>query len=244
MSDADPDDIDRASPVAGGGEHRDRRPLPLGSSYVGGLANWIDHLVLAAPSLDAGDRLVSETIGVSPVFGGRHEGRGTHNSLLSLGAPTYLEVLAPDPDQPGTSSALLGPDELTHPRLLGFAVGCSDLDGAVDSLRSAGVADVGDPFPMSRRRPDGGLLAWRLAMIAGSMGGARPFLISWDDGGSPAHTAPVGGRLVALAAGDPDPGVHATTLDTLGVDVELVASADVWLAAEIQTEGGAVVVLR
>lgn len=203
------------------------------------MGNWIDHLVFAAPSLEVGIDHVYASTGTAPVFGGRHEGAGTHNALLSLGAPTYLEVLAPDPEQ-ATPSPLLGPDALSAPVLHGFAIGCDDLDDAVADLRAAGIEGVSDPFPMTRRTAEGTELSWRLAFIDGPFAGARPFLISWGDTPSPADTSPVGGRLVALRAGDPDPDSARRPLAVLGVDVTVEASAAVWLRATIEAPGGMV----
>ena len=97
------------------------------------MEHWIDHLVLAVPSLDAGIAHVEGLTGVAPVPGGAHPGVGTHNALLSLGAPTYLEVIAPDPDQPGVARRGFGLDEPpSEPRLVAFAVGCADIDATVD----------------------------------------------------------------------------------------------------------------
>ena len=158
--------------------------------------------------------------GVAPVFGGVHPGAGTHNALLSLGPPTYLEVIARDPAQVDVPPSPLAPEDLgDEPRLVAFAVGCDDIDSAVAAVRTAGVTDAGDPYGMTRQRPDGSVLSWRVAFVGGRVGGAMPFLISWDSGGSPAYDAPVGGRLVALRAGDPDPAPARLALEVLGVDV-------------------------
>ena len=204
------------------------------------MGTWIDHLVLAALSLDAGNRRVVELTGVTPAFGGVHTGRGTHNALASLGPPSYLEVIAPDPEQPGVASALI-PDGLeAGPRLVAFAVGCDDLDAAVTALRHADVADVADPFEMSRARPDGRVLTWRLAFVGSRVGGAHPFLISWDGDDSPTHDSPPAGRLTALAAGDPDPGPAAELLTHLGVTVDVDESPTPWLRATIETATGTV----
>ncbi|HYN34242.1 MAG TPA: VOC family protein [Ilumatobacteraceae bacterium] len=203
------------------------------------MSNWIDHLVLAAPSLEVGIEHVRQLTGTAPIFGGRHEGAGTHNALMSLGAPTYLEVLAPDPSQP-PPSALIEPGRLTEAHLHGFAIGCNDLEAAVRDLREAGVEGVTDPFAMTRRQPDGTELAWQLAFIGPNVEGARPFLISWGDTPSPAYTGAVGGQFVALRAGDPDPTAAAVPLAVLGIDVEVDASPTPWLRATIHTPSGTV----
>jgi len=198
--------------------------------------HWIDHLVLAAPSLADGIAHVEVLTGVTPAPGGAHPGRGTCNALLSLGPPTYLEVIAPDPDQPGLERRSFGlEDPPAEPRLVAFAVGCADLDATVERLRAAGHADVGDPVAMSRRRPDGSELAWRLAFIHDAPLGARPFLISWDGGSSPADDSPPAGRLVALRAGDPDDVGCAALLATLGMDVAVEHADAPWLSASIET---------
>ena len=204
---------------------------------------WIDHLVLAVPSLSSGIVHVEGLTGVEPVPGGSHPGVGTHNALLSLGAPTYLEVIAPDPEQTGLQVRSFGlEDPPTAPRLVAFAVGCADLDATVAMLRAVGHEDVADPYAMTRRRPDGVELAWRLAMIGRRVGGAHPFLIAWDGGASPALDSPLGGRFVALRAGDPDAASSAELLSTLGVDVPVETADAEWLMATIETSAGPVTI--
>ena len=205
-----------------------------------GVSNWIDHLVLAAPSLDVGCAAVADLTGVVPVLGGVHPGAGTHNALLSLGPPTYLEVIARDPAQADVPPGPLAPKDFgDEARLVAFAVGCDDIDDAVAALRAADLPGVGDPYGMSRQRPDGSMLSWRVAFVVeGQVGGATPFLISWDSGGSPAYDAPAGGRLVALRAGDPDPETARLALEILGIDVPIESSPTSRLEATITTPSG------
>jgi hypothetical protein len=201
------------------------------------VGTWIDHLVFAAPTLEAGRSAIAALTGVTPAFGGVHTGAGTHNALASLGAPTYLEVIARDPDQPDAPPSPLVPGDLAGPRLVAFAVGCDDLDTVVDAVRAAGAAEPGAPYAMSRRRPDGSVLSWRLATV-GPIGGATPFLISWEGNRSPAHDAPPAGRFVALHAVDPAPARARLLLDALGVDVAVEEGPSPSLHATIATATG------
>ena len=61
---------------------------------------FIDHLIYTAPTLEEGMDRIEHLLGVRPVPGGRHPNFGTHNSLLSIGEGTYLEVIAPDLELP------------------------------------------------------------------------------------------------------------------------------------------------
>src|SRR5204862_3893621 len=119
-------------------------------------------------------------LGVRASAGGKHTGRGTHNALLSLGPSTYLEVIAPDPDQPAPAAPMpFGLDDVAtgRDRLVAWALAVEDIDAAIASARRRGY-DPGDAVAMERAAPDGTVLRWRLTVNA-IAGGAVPFLISW-----------------------------------------------------------------
>lgn len=142
------------------------------------MAARVDHLVVGSPELSSGIRWVEERVGVAPIEGGSHEGLGTHNALLGLGE-YYLEVLAPDPNQPtATSPVVQQLRALEAPALLTIAVATSGLS---------------NPVQMSRRRPDGVLLEWQLEFTSTPL-----FLIDWMETPRPAGL-PDGGRITALA---------------------------------------------
>jgi hypothetical protein len=122
----------------------------------------VDHVVYGVHDLDQAAARLADEFGLHAEAGGEHPGFGTANRILGLG-DTYLELLAGPP-----VTALLGdgPD-----RLLGWMVQSEDLDADAARL-GIGVLD------MTRTRPDGVELRWRLA--GWGLGGPLPVFIQWD----------------------------------------------------------------
>ncbi|GAA4630312.1 VOC family protein [Actinoallomurus vinaceus] len=177
----------------------------------------LDHLVYAAPDLTVAVEQVAERVGIRPVEGGPHVGLGTRNFLLGLGGRSYLEIVGPDPDQPEPAGPrLFGVDDLAAPALVGWAVATDDIDMAVARAREAGV-DLDDAYGMSRRRPDGTLLSWRLTP---PLPGVRPFLIDWGDTAHPADALPVV-PLRSFEITHPHPDALRAELAALGVTPEV-----------------------
>lgn len=202
----------------------------------------VDHLVYAAPSLDRGMDGIERLLGVRPAPGGKHVGLGTHNALLSLGFGAYIEVIAPDPEQPPPAQPLpFGLTTITEPRLVTWAVSVTGIDDRVAAARDAGY-EPGNPIPMSRKLPGGSELRWRIALRADRPGdGIVPFLIEWDPGPAhPSRTAPAGGRLVAFEAEHPHPETVQPILDALSVDLPLTQAARPALIATIEAPAGTV----
>jgi hypothetical protein len=197
----------------------------------------IDHLVYGAPDLAAATDDLEGRMGVRAEAGGKHPGIGTHNALLALGARTYLEVIAPDPDQPQPANPRpFGVDELTSPRLVGWALGCDDIDAAVATARARGY-DPGDPIDMQRTTPSGEVLRWRLTLNALG-GGTLPFLITWAGSPHPALSAPHGLVLESLVIEHPDPDEIACALAALGADVAVKRAANAALVAHVRCRTG------
>lgn len=201
----------------------------------------VDHLVLAAPELDDGVELVAGLTGVRPLAGGSHPGLGTRNALMGLGGGTYLEIIGPDPEQPEPEAPRpFMVDVIDEPRLVTYACRAGDLDAAVAAARAAGV-NLGEPRAMSRTRPDGGVLRWRLTppdMLL--YDGLLPFLIDWGDTESPAVTAQGGCRLVELRAAHPRPDAVRAALATLGVTLDVQEAGVPALTATLETPNGPV----
>jgi hypothetical protein len=180
----------------------------------------LDHILLGSPDLQGGIDFVERHTGVRAIFGGVHPGRGTQNALLSLGERRYLEIIAPDPAQPGVENPIAsGLHSLTEPRLIGWAAHPGSLSAFAEKLRAAGIKFEG-PTPGSRKRPDGQLLKWQTLMLADTGSGLLPFFIEWSqDSVHPSVDAPKGCALLSFAAETSEPEKFAAQLKTLGLDL-------------------------
>ncbi len=149
------------------------------------LACRIDHLVLACAGLEQGARFVRERLGVEPQPGGRHVTMGTHNALLGLGARTYLELIALDPDGQAQRPRWFGLDTpavrermARGPFLLTWVAACSDLDAAA-------ALDPGFGEIIAASRGD---FSWRITVPADgalNFDGVAPTLIQWSGNAHP-----------------------------------------------------------
>jgi hypothetical protein len=197
----------------------------------------IDHLVYAVPSLPAAMADVAERFGVRAEAGGKHIGLGTRNALLALAPRTYLEIIAPDPEQPEPSMPRpFGVGGVSHGRLAGWALACDDIDAAVAAARRQGY-DPGEVIGGRRVSPTGTALRWRMTSSQ-TAGGLVPFLISWGDTEHPAASAPRGLTLEAFSIEHPDPGSLAPLLTALGADVEIKPAGTAALVARLSGPNG------
>ena len=174
-----------------------------------------DHFAVACQDLEEGVRYVESLTGVRAAPGGPHPGIGTHNALLSLGSDVYLEIIAADPEQDEPASPRpFGIDDHPGPRLAAFAIhpGTEEtIDSVADTIRSHGT-DPGPVMSMSRVKPDGEEISWRLTRA--NRVGLVPFVIDWGATPNPATVTPGGCSLVAMEGSDPHPsGIRALHQD-------------------------------
>ena len=213
----------------------------------------LDHIVVACAELNDGVDWVEQNLGARPSAGGQHVAMGTHNALLKLGARSYLEVIAIDPDGGEPSRprwfALDEPEMQAQlaagPRLITWAVRSESLANAC-----ARVPDLGEIMSMGR-----GEFRWKIAVPeTGSLawGGVLPTAIQWmaADDGSVHHPCDVlddsGCELLRLQLSHP-----AAVLGTSGIvgmfrELKIMGPVDLApgpkkLAATIRTPAGEVV---
>ncbi|EAQ04000.1 hypothetical protein OB2597_12171 [Pseudooceanicola batsensis HTCC2597] len=160
----------------------------------------LDHIVVAAPSLESGLGHVRDRTGLDLPPGGEHPLMGTHNHLLRLGADEFLEVIAVDPAAPAPDRPRwFGLDRpLAGPRLAHWVVRCADMAVARPRLPE----DLGPAIPVTR-----GDLTWLLTVPedgALPMEGALPSLIQWTTDPLPPTRMPgAGAELLSLTVSHP-----------------------------------------
>ncbi|MGW4753324.1 VOC family protein [Streptomyces chartreusis] len=200
----------------------------------------LDHLVLATPDLAATVADFTRRTGVAPAPGGVHVGLGTRNYLVSLGGTRYLEIIGPDPEQstPGEPRPF-DVDGLTVPRTVTWAISPPDLDAAITAARARGY-DPGPAQSMSRRKPDGTLLQWRLTDGDDAHpSGVVPFLIDWSATVHPTASGLPTTPLLSLTASAPEPDEIRPLLAALGTDLDLT-TGPVGISFTVDTPLGAV----
>jgi len=162
------------------------------------MALGLDHLVVAARTLEEGGAWVEARLGVAPVPGGKHATMGTHNRLLALGRGQYLEVIAVDPaaatpERPrwfGLDSNAMRARLAAGPALIHWVVRTDDLEAAL-----ADYPEAVDVLDFER-----GNFRWRMGVPRDGRipcDGQCPTLIQWEDGAHPSETlAPSGVSLI------------------------------------------------
>ena len=171
----------------------------------------VDHLVVAAASLEQGVAWCEATLGFTPTAGGKHPLMSTHNRVFNIataGYPlAYFEIIAIDPDAPppgrvrwyGLDDAALQARIADVPQLIHSVARTSMLD-----MHRFGLIQVGrrpgEPLAVQRETPNG-TLSWQLLVPEDGRpdcGGALPTLIQWQGLHPAEHLPPSGITLQAL----------------------------------------------
>jgi hypothetical protein len=159
------------------------------------MKSQIDHLVVAAHSLQQGVEWCEATLGITPAAGGEHEKYGTHNRLFKIATPAfpvaYFEIIAINPDAviekkpPPTrwfdlDSKQLQAELAKSPRLVHFVVNTDNIQDARHAWKNQGI-DRGPIIHASRKTPKG-LLQWQITVRSDGdrlFNGTLPTLIQW-----------------------------------------------------------------
>lgn len=197
----------------------------------------IDHLVVAADSLEQGAAWCAATFGVQLSGGGKHPLMGTHNLVMDISSESfpdcYLEVIAIDPDAPAPGRPRwFG---LDHPEVREAVRDSPRLVHAVARTRKIEMLrrdlaelalNPGELLAAQRDTPHG-LLKWRITVRddgRAECAGALPSLIEWEGQHPCGHMPKTDVALQGLVLrGVPTkavevlqlPAVHTSTIDRI-----------------------------
>jgi hypothetical protein len=182
------------------------------------LSSRVDHLVVAADSLEQGVQWCENTLGVTPGPGGQHPLMGTHNRVLRIAAPqyprAYLEIIAIDPAAPppgrrrwfDLDDVVLKQKLRQQPRLVHFVASSNDAQAALQALERNGI-DRGELVAAERATPNG-VLSWRISIRSDGQRlfyGGLPTLIQWNSAHASDAMPDIGLALRSLHACYPRP---------------------------------------
>lgn len=206
----------------------------------------IDHLVIAADTLEQGVAYIKDCFGVDIPYGGAHMKMGTHNHLMQLGDEIFLEIIAINPDlKPPQRPRWFSLDDhfiqqqlKSTPLFVSWVVNTDN----IEALLKKGAVSFGEVEMLSRNQ-----LHWKFALPEDGRllaGGMLPNLIEWQTDTHPAiHMTDCQCSLQALEVHHPYPAWLGDIL--LSIDAEelvtiypLPANTAPYLKAYINTPNG------
>ena len=158
------------------------------------LQSQVDHLVIAATTLDAGIAWCRDTFGFEPASGGEHPLMGTHNRVFRVDSPAfpraYFEIIAVNPAAPhpgrtrwfDLDDPALREQLAAGPKLVHFVASTSDANAALQALEGQGI-DRGALLAAARPTPSG-VLRWKISVRDDGQrlfDGTLPTLIEWGE---------------------------------------------------------------
>ncbi|MCP4187252.1 MAG: VOC family protein [Gammaproteobacteria bacterium] len=208
--------------------------------------NKLDHIVIAADSLNRGVEYIQDELGIDIPKGGFHQTMGTHNHLMQLGNGSYLELIAIDPqaDVPkhprwfALDEALMRESLRQSPRLITWMMNTADIQG----IKQAAEYEIGTPTELSRDQ-----LRWQVALTDDGRllgNGLLPYVIQWHSQPHPSRgMADLGCLLVSLTLFHNRVEWLESKLNSIGaghlIEIKQIADSESpYLSAAIETPGG------
>ncbi len=163
--------------------------------------NRLDHLVVAAETLQQGVDYIRSTLAVDIPEGGVHKTMGTHNHLMQLGNDAYIEVIAINPQAAvprhprwfNLDDALMRASLHRQPRLITWVMNTAN----IKAVEHGSVFSIGIPTELSRDA-----LSWRVGLTEDGRllaNGLVPYVIQWNTRQHPSESmADRGCRLQSL----------------------------------------------
>ncbi|MSQ57884.1 MAG: VOC family protein [Limnohabitans sp.] len=229
------------------------------------LKTQIDHLVVAARTLDEGVVWCEVTLGITPQVCGEHEKYGTHNRLFKIATPrypmAYFEIIAinpnASPEKRNTHQRWFDLDDVAlqksianQPSLIHFVVNTSDIQLSRNTWKAQGL-DSG-PAVHANRRTNKRMLNWQITVRDDGQRlfqGTLPTLIQWGkpDAADPMRLHPrnslprSGVSLQQISVTHPSSDKLKLAFESVDLKNIEVATGDANITVHLQTPKGLVV---
>ena len=217
----------------------------------------VDHLIVAASTLQEGVAWCERTLGIAPGPGGEHPLMGTHNRLFSIATEqyprTYFEIIAINKETASArihsakrwfdldNEALEAHLKQNGPQLIHFVASTPDALAATQSLANLGI-HRGELLAASRMTAHG-LLLWQITVRTDGQrltNGTLPTLVQWGDVHPTQHMAASGVTLQSLTATQPYVAQLTAAYSAINLQSVALAQGPANLVATLQTPRGIV----
>ena len=177
--------------------------------------NFLDHVVLAAPELEAAIQEFQDKTGIVPMVSGNIKGLGIKTARVSFEGSSFLEIIAPDPEQSGPIGTLLRSTGLTGLVPFHWAIRTTNAEALAPEVVKLGYTP--DCIGMTGAKQDGTPRKWEQLYLYGHrMRGMCPFFINWDNSDHPCETMPIVGELIGVTIRAPGDDLIHKLIDHTG----------------------------
>ncbi|CAJ1951792.1 unnamed protein product [Cylindrotheca closterium] len=185
--------------------------------------NVLDHIVLASPNMAEALDKFEEMSGVRPVIMGPLEGLGVQTAHVGMDKGRYIEIIAPDDENPGPLGKEL--KALPAGRLIPYqyAIRATEISRLIEGYVYDVLGWDPDHICMAQTLPDGTPRQWDLLTMYGhNIGGAAPIYVKYPDP-SEHPTRKLDPTITFkkfTVQADQDHRVHKLITDVSGIDIE------------------------
>jgi Glyoxalase-like domain len=203
--------------------------------------NVLDHIVLAAPDLEKAMEQFHEMTGIMPTHVGPLQGLGAKTAHVGLDNNRYIEILAPDSEDPGPLGDELKALKDNTLTPYHYAIRSSEVSRLIEGYVYDVLGWDPDHIAMVQALPDDTVRQWDLLTMYGhDVGGVAPYYVRWvDPTHHPTAKIPLNATLLSCRVVAPeDHDVHKLITGVGGIDIE---TGDPTLECTIETPKGNVI---
>jgi hypothetical protein len=185
--------------------------------------NVLDHIVLAAPDLEKAIQKFEELTGIMPTHVGPLQGLGAKTAHVGLDNNRYIEILAPDDEDPGPLGEELKKLQDGSLTPYHYAIRSSEVSRLIEGYVYDVLGWDPDHIAMVQALPNNSLRQWDLLTMYGhDMGGAAPYYVKWNDHARhPTACIPLNATLTSFKVRVPKGhDVHKLITGVGGLDIE------------------------